>query len=310
MTARPATIDAHVHFTDFFQETQGIERLLVEMRKAGVARAVIAGSPLTKTWDEREPNAPRNFLDDDSRLYYYSYTDAMLASALEQLNRKDRAAFAPLLCGFNPVDRFAIRHIERAYGAHPHLWKGIGEILCRHDDLTRLTEGDPPRPDHPALSPVYAFAAEKNVPVLLHQNITSPGSDRANSYADELKRALHTHPDTRFVWAHCGCSKRVHVTGHAEMVDELLADYPNLFADISWVIFDDVMMHGSIPDPSWVSVIERNNGRFCLGSDLNGTFDTYTEKMRRYRLFLDHLSDKARSDLLFGTASTLYFGEA
>ena len=96
MTARPATIDAHVHFTDFFQETQGIERLLVEMRKAGVARAVIAGSPLTKTWDEREPNAPRNFLDDDSRLYYYSYTDAMLASALEQLNRKDRRASASL----------------------------------------------------------------------------------------------------------------------------------------------------------------------------------------------------------------------
>lgn len=55
-----------------------------------------------------------------------------------------RRRFAPLVCGFNPTDRYAARDIERTLDKYP-FWRGIGEVLCRHDDLTNMTNEETAR---------------------------------------------------------------------------------------------------------------------------------------------------------------------
>ncbi|CAM5551348.1 5-oxo-L-prolinase OS=Stutzerimonas stutzeri OX=316 GN=CXK95_16090 PE=4 SV=1 [Stutzerimonas stutzeri] len=83
---------------------------------------------------------------------------------------------------------------------HPGIWQGIGEIFTRHDDVTALTEGDTPRADNEALARVYHLAAEFDLPVLLHSNITSK-RERNPLYLQELEEPLRNHPHTRFIWA-------------------------------------------------------------------------------------------------------------
>ena len=56
---------------------------------------------------------------------------------------------------------------------YPDFWEGIGEILTRHDDLTALTYGEQARANHIALDPVYIFAAEHDLPVWVHSDISS-----------------------------------------------------------------------------------------------------------------------------------------
>jgi hypothetical protein len=50
----------------------------------------------------------------------------------------------------------------------PDFWKGIGEVMARHDDLTALTYGETARADHVALDAVYELAAERDLPVSVH----------------------------------------------------------------------------------------------------------------------------------------------
>ena len=49
---------------------------------------------------------------------------------------------------------------------------------------------------------------------------------------------MRDFPRTRFVFAHCGMSRRVNVPFYHQMVERLLEQYPNLCVDYSWIIFD------------------------------------------------------------------------
>jgi len=45
-------IDSHVHLVDFLQDSEGFDKLLDEMDKFGIDRAVVFGLPLVKKWDD------------------------------------------------------------------------------------------------------------------------------------------------------------------------------------------------------------------------------------------------------------------
>ena len=153
--------DAHLHYVDFLQNTDGIELLLKAMDQAGVEHAMLNGLAVVKKWDAVDPRQPLYYLADDSRTYWYSATDVLVARAVKSLPEKDQARFHPFICGFNPTDRNAIDHVKRMFEWYPDFWQGIGEILTRHDDLTALTYGEQARANHIALDAVYAFAARK-----------------------------------------------------------------------------------------------------------------------------------------------------
>ena len=234
-------IDAHLHVVNFIQETPGGDALIYAMDQANIGKAVIFGLPVTKMWASGEREAPDYYLANDAPCYYYGYTDVIVAEMVRSLPLESQDRLYPLICGFNPVDRYAIHHIERLYEQYPQVWSGIGEALLRHDDLTAFTYGETARANHPALWPVYQFAADHDLPVLLHQNITSVTKNDHPVYLWELEEAVAEFPRTRFIFAHCGMSRRVNVPFYYQMVDRLLAQYPNLYVDYSWIIYDVII---------------------------------------------------------------------
>ena len=288
--------DAHLHYVDFFQESEGMPALLEAMDQARIVHSMISGIPVAKKWHEDEPKRPRYYAGDDADAYWYSATDTYVAAALEKLPPEQRRRFHPFLCGFNPVDKNAVAHIERMLELHPGLWQGIGEVFTRHDDLTALTSGDTPRANNEAMTRIYHLAAEQDMPVLLHSNITSK-RERNPLYLAEIEEPLRNHPHTRFIWAHAGSSLEIH--RHQTRMDFLLPTlermldaYPNLYIDLSWSVLEPYLLDDKgKPVPEWLALVERFPERFMLGSDVVGRFGSVSEQLHGFDRFLDALPE-------------------
>lgn len=288
--------DAHLHYVDFFQESEGMPALLEAMDQARIDQAMISGIPVAKKWHEDEPKRPRYYAGDDADAYWYSATDSYVAAALEKLAPAQRQRFHPFLSGFNPVDKNAVAHIERMLEMHPGLWQGIGEVFTRHDDLTALTSGDTPRANNEAMTRIYHLAAEQDLPVLIHSNITSK-RERNPLYLAEIEEPLRNHPHTRFIWAHAGSSMEIH--RHQTQMDfllptlqRLLETYPNLYIDLSWSVLQPYLLdEQGRPDRDWLALVERFPERFMLGSDVVGRFSSLGEQLHGFDGFLDALPE-------------------
>lgn len=301
-------IDAHLHVTNFIQETPGGEALIRAMDRAGIGKAVIFGLPVAKLWAEWDREPPDYYLASDSRCYYYACTDVVVAELVQSLPVEQRSRLYPLICGFNPVDKLGLRDVKRALQQYPDVWAGIGEVLLRHDDLTALTYGEPARANHRALWPIYEFAAEENLPVLIHQNVTAVSKSDHPVYLHEFEEALRDFPRTRFILAHCGISRRVNVPFYHQMVQRLLEQYPQVAVDYSWIIFDVVICPDRRPQQQWLELTERFSERICLGSDLVTRFERLGPELQRYDVFLDELSEGARANVCWRTAERVYGG--
>jgi hypothetical protein len=301
-------VDAHLHVVNFIQETLGGDALMYYLDQANISKAVIFGLPVTKLWTEYDREPPDYYLANDSPCYYYAYTDSIVAEMVRQLAPAHQARLYPLICGFNPVDRYALRHIERMYEQYPDVWSGIGEILLRHDDLTAFTYGENPRANHRALFPIYQYAADHDLPVLVHQNVTSVTKSDHPVFLHEWEEALREFPNTRFVFAHCGMSRRVNVPFYHQMVERLLEAYPHMCVDYSWIIYDVAICPNGKPDPAWIELTEKYSERICLGSDLVTKFERLGPELQRYDVFLDQLSETARANVCWHTAEKIYGG--
>jgi len=286
-------VDAHLHGVDFLQETEGLCSLLERMDGAGITECVVFGLPVVKKWAACEPDRPRYYLDDNARCYTFVSTDELLAEEYSALRPDERARFTPLLCGFNPTDRNAVFQVERKLASRD-IWRGIGEIMCRHDDLTNLTMEETSRMDHPALFPVYDLAGSRDLPVLVHQNSSSVGHHDRFEYLHEVRNALEGFPGTTFVWAHCGISRRVGHKLYHMMVEDMLGEFPNLFVDLSWVVYDQTVCSGRVPKKRWLDLVAKYPDRFMLGSDLCGHFQHLGKTMARYNTLLELLGGDER----------------
>ena len=286
--------DAHLHYVDFFQESAGMQSLFAEMDKGRIDHVMISGIPVAKKWHENEPKRPRYYAGDDAGAYWYSATDTLVARALRDLPREQQLRLHPFLSGFNPADKNADAHIRRMLELDPGLWQGIGEVFTRHDDLTALTYGDVPRANNEAMTRVYHLAAEYDLPVMVHSNITSK-RERNPLYLGEVEDALRNHPHVRFIWAHAGTSMEIH--RHQERLDflletltRMLEDYPNLYIDLSWTLLTPYLLdEKGKPEPRWVELVQKHPTRFVLGSDVVGRFDGLGEKLEEFAVFLDAL---------------------
>ena len=289
--------DAHLHYVDFFQETAGMDKLLKAMADNRIEHVMISGIPVAKKWHEDEPKRPRYYAGDDADAYWYSATDVIVAAAINALRPEQRSRFHPFLSGFNPNDKNSAAHIQRMLDLNPGLWQGIGEVFTRHDDLTALTSGDTPRANNEAMTRIYHLAAENDLPVMLHSNITSK-RERNPLYLAEIEEPLRNHPHTRFIWAHAGTSKEIH--RHQVQMDfllptlsRLLEAYPNLYIDLSWSMLTPYLLdEAGRPRPEWVALVERFPERFMLGSDVVGRFNKLGKEMRGFDPFLNALPEE------------------
>ncbi|OPY75320.1 MAG: Amidohydrolase [Syntrophorhabdus sp. PtaU1.Bin058] len=280
--------DSHLHYLDFTQKTDGFPALVKQMDAIGIEAAVIFGMPIVKMWSESDPIRPDYYLDTDARAYYYSATDFILAQELLQQPEKVRKRFYPFISGINPLDRNAAEYIETVLRLYPGFWRGIGELMSRHDDLTAFAYGEPPRADHPALMEVYRIAAKHGLPVLIHHNISSAWK-REPIYLHEMERALAANPGTIFIWAHAGISRRVEVPSLRKELVRILETYPNLNIDLSWVVYDTIVKDTE-SFTGWIALIERFPDRFLLGSDTVGHWTNYPNELTKYNVLLNKLT--------------------
>jgi len=290
--------DAHLHFVDFFQQSDGVDALFEAMDAAHVDHAVIAGMPLTKKWHEDEPQRPRYYQGDDAPVYWYSATDPILVEAIRDLPPSRRKRLHPFLSGFNPNDKNATVHIEQMLTLYPGVWEGIAEVITRHDDLTAMIQGDTPRANSEAMMRVYRLAAKHDLPVLLHSNLTSV-REREPIYLAELEEALEANPGTRIIWAHAGTSGEINRWQETmpyllPTLESLLDRHDNLWIDLSWSVLEPhILDRKGKPRAAWITLIEAHPDRFMIGSDLVGKFGKLGDAMKGFDRLLDALDEPA-----------------
>ena len=198
-----------------------IEALLWAMDRANVSDALVSGMPFIKKWSEDEPVRPSYYLDATSRVVRARDTDYHLALAVEDFARQggepaveQLRRLHPCVSGFDGTDLGAVDMIVKRLQEFPGVFKCIGEVMSRHDDLTNLTTGERPRANHPALLRIFDFAGEQGIPVSVHHNIapvSADGAPRAPIYLTELLEAFEAAPETTFIWCHAGVSRRIRI---------------------------------------------------------------------------------------------------
>ena len=305
-------VDSHLHVLDFTQDSDGFYPLTEAMDVCGVSEAVVFGMPMVKKWDSGMNVRPLYYMSNDSRCYYYSATDHILANELLSAPEEIRKRFHPFCCGFDCTDKYAATQIERLLKMYPGFWCGIGELMSRHDDLTALTYGEGIHMDSPAFRMIYDLAADHGLPVLVHHNI-SPQNAIKPLYEEELIRALEHNRKCRIIWAHVGVSRRIELEELLIIAGQLLHDHPNLYVDISWIFFENYirgeMMHGNyepeIFAEMWAALIEKYSDRFMIGSDKVGHWETYPDEIGKYYMLLDKLSPETAKKLCRENALSL-----
>jgi len=306
-------LDMHLHLVDFLQSSSGAIELIEAMDHANISKAVVFGMPVKKKWEQYEPNSPHYYLDDNGRCYYFSLTDEIVAEQYLTLNEEQKKRIAPTICGFNPTDCSSIDHLEYMYNKYP-FWKGVGEVLLRHDDLTNLVNEETARANHKALHSICEFCIDKDLPLILHHNSTSLNYHDHSEYLHVLTALLDLFPNLRLVWTHCGISRRVWSKNYTGMLRKILSKYDNLCVDISWVVYDDVICRADankiIPKQNWLKLIADFADRFMIGSDLCGHFNSLGKTIGRYNSLLNALNEinpDISNKVAFQNANSLWF---
>jgi hypothetical protein len=275
--------DSHFHLTNYVQ--QGIDvRQYLQIMGSRVGRSTLFGIPLQQQWSHANSGdfAPTYYLHSDAPLYYYSFTDAYIASVYRALPAADQARFDPMITGFNPADMYGVDHIRRVLQAFPGVFTGIGEFSIHKEFVSAKIAGETASLTNPALDRILAFAAEVGLVVILHNDIDMPfaKTDAEPVYLSQMKALLQRHPKTTIIWAHTGLGRIVHpvqVSAHAaerpprhmEIVESILADpaFRHVSFDISW---DEVAKYAvATPDTTArvAATLNKYPDRFLFGTD-------------------------------------------
>jgi len=305
--------DAHVHLTNYIQEGTDIKDFLTVMGDE-VGRAALFGIPLQQTWSYEVTGdyAPSYYLQTDAPLYYYSFTDAYIATAYQSLSATDQARFDPMITGFNPADMYGVDHIKRVLKTFPGVFVGIGEFTIHKEFVSAKIAGDIASLHDPAMDRILDFAAESGLLVLVHCDIDVPfaGSDELPVYARQMVDLLERHPEASVIWAHTGLGRVVHPPRlsaaataakrsslHLDIL-RLLLERPGLAHvnfDISW---DEVAKYIVASDESSTATAELLNrypDRFLFGSDevAPKAQDDYLHVYRMYEPLWEKLTPEA-----------------
>jgi predicted TIM-barrel fold metal-dependent hydrolase len=275
--------DSHFHLTNYIQ--QGITpQQMLQIMGTRVGRSTLFGIPLQQQWSYANSGeyAPTYYLQSDAPLYYYSFTDAYIASVYLKLSKDDQARFDPMITGFNPADMYAADHIRRVLQAFPGVFSGIGEFSIHKEFVSSKISGETASLTNPALDRILDFAAEAGLVVILHNDIDMPFSkvDAEPVYLSQTKSLLKRHSRASIIWAHTGLGRVVHPAQvsadaaersprHVEILEAMLADpaLTHVNFDISW---DEVAKYAvASPEVSArvAALFNKYPDRFIFGTD-------------------------------------------
>jgi hypothetical protein len=275
--------DAHFHLTNYVQ--QGISvRQFLQIMGARVGRSTLFGIPLQQQWSYGNSGAfaPTYYLQSDAPLYYYSFTDAYIASLYNKLPKPDQARFDPMITGFNQADMYGADHIRRVLLTFPGVFTGIGEFSIHKEFVSSKVSGETASLTNPALDRVLDFASEAGLVVILHNDIDMPfaKTDTEPIYLAQMKGLLRRHPRASIIWAHTGLGRVVHPAqvsataaerspNHIEALVTMLSDpaLAHVAFDISW---DEVAKYAvSTPEAAArvAALLNQYPDRFLFGTD-------------------------------------------
>ncbi|HEX7288738.1 MAG TPA: amidohydrolase family protein [Candidatus Angelobacter sp.] len=274
--------DSHLHLTNYVQEGTDIHKFL-EIMGNKVGRVAIFGIPLQQEWSYRNSGdrAPAYYLASDSPLYYYSFTDAMIAMAYKSLSKEQQSRLDPMITGFNPADMYAADHIKRVLKTFPGVFTGIGEFTIHKEFVSAKVAGDVASLTDPALGRILDFCAESGLLVILHNDMDTPFPKEGDppAYLEQMRELIKRHPKTTIIWAHMGVGRVVRpVHHHAAILEEMLKDpaFSNLYFDISWTEVAKYLVATQVQDYYFrtpestriaVDLFNRYPDRFLFGTD-------------------------------------------
>ena len=265
--------DSHFHLTNYVQKGITARQFLTIMGTR-VGRSTLFGIPLQQHWSYANSGdfAPTYYLHSDAPLYYYSFTDAYIASAYRSLSKEDQARFDPMITGFNPADMYAADHIKRVLKTFPGVFEGIGEFTVHKEFVSPKVAGETASLTNPALDRIFDFTAEAGLVSILHNDVDmpfpKPGQDPYQLV--QLYELFKRHPKSTIIWAHCGLGRIVRPVHDQIALIERALNNPELShvsIDISW---DEVAKY-IVATPESIQavadVINRHPDRFLFGSD-------------------------------------------
>lgn len=266
--------DSHFHLTNYIQEGPPVGDVLKLMGNR-VCRSTLFGIPLQQQWAYHETGdfAPTYYLEADAPLYYYSFTDAVIAMEYRSLPPADRDRFDPMITGFNPADMYAADHVRRVLTLFPGVFSGIGEFSVHKEFVSTKIAGGGASLTDPALDRLLDFAGQVGLVVILHNDIVRPFTKQAKvrPYFEQLTALYARHPNTTIIWAHLGLGRVVQpVKGHAAYLEEILANpaMRNIYFDLSW---DELAKYIVASDDTLTvaaNLINKYPDRFLFGTDV------------------------------------------
>jgi hypothetical protein len=294
--------DSHFHLTNYIQQGLSLPEYLKIMGDR-TGRAAVFGIPLQQKWDyfESGTRAPDYYLLSDAELYYYSFTDAIIADQYRRLPPEDRKRIDPMITGFNPTDMYATDHIRRVLLMYPGVFSGIGEFSIHKEFVSSKVAGHTASLLNPALDKILTFAGEAGLVVVLHNDIDTvrPAAGRP-AHFDDLKTVFRAHKGTTIIWAHTGLGRFVKPTAnHVDLLRELLGsdEYSHVNFDISWdEVAKWIVADGASLD-AWVALLKQYPDRFLFGSDAVApkTQADYLKAFDAYRRLWERLDAETAS---------------
>jgi len=282
--------DSHFHLTNYIQEGTNIHDFMKIMGdKAG--RVAIFGIPLQQQWSYRVDGdrAPAYYLNSDTPLYYYSFTDAWIAMAYKSLNKEEQARLDPMITGFNPTDMYAADHIRRVLQAFPGVFTGIGEFSIHKEFVSAKIAGGVASLQDPALDRILDFAGEVGLVVLIHNDVDTPFAKEGSrpAYLEQVKALFKRHPKTTIIWAHLGVGRIIRpVTEQDDLIEEMIKDpaFSHVYYDISWSEVAKYAVATPESTKNVADVINRYPERFLFGTDDVAPTDqeTYLRVYKQY----------------------------
>jgi hypothetical protein len=310
----PLFHDVHVHLTNYVQEGLDVRRFLKIMGDR-VGRAALFGIPLQQQWSYANSGdfAPTYYLHSDAPLYYYSFTDAVIATAYLSLSPEERARFEPMITGFNPADMYAVDHIKRVLRTFPGVFSGIGEFSVHKEFVSSKIHGETASLTNPALDRVLDFCAESGLVCLIHTDVNMPFAKPGEDpyIVRQFGALIRRHPEAVVIWAHIGLGRVVRpVEQQLQMIERVLADpaFKNLHVDISWSETAKYLV-GSLEAVERVAaLIEKHPDRFLFGTDEVAPPDAeaYLAVYRTYAPLFSRLSTETSRKLRLGNFERLF----
>ena len=284
-----------------------------------IENLIVCGMPFVKKWAEDDFFLrPKYYLDSSSRVKAARDTDLQVAVAFMDYKNKFKADKArlkkldqlhPFICGLDTTDLGAVDLAIKRIREYPGVWKGLGELMSRHDDLTNLTTGERPRANHPSLIRIFKFAGQVSLPVSIHHNVAPISRNEnevknplyLNEFLDLLDLTIlkESNKNKRpiVIWCHAGISRRIVIKDYYKVLDNILENYhENLYLDLSWVVLGSYVYKDL---DNWISLIKKYPNNFLIGSDSVGKYSGIPIELKKYRVLLNALNAETRSKVAY-----------